>query len=182
MTTDPNYNDWFPHPSPDEKWLVFVSFDKSVKGHPPNKDVVSADLPLSGGKPKVPRPRSSAAGNYQRAFLVAGQQDDRVCELSLYPPVSRDRRRIAFGRVPRALGKESLIDLDATPASLRTAYGLLWRGEAVGRGSLAGTQAKHAAEVGQVRKPVAAAICLSVNWLPWSNCLARSKRIRSASS
>jgi hypothetical protein len=53
VTTDPNYADWFPHPSPDGKWIVFVSFDKSVKGHPPDKDVVLRLMPLAGGKPKV---------------------------------------------------------------------------------------------------------------------------------
>jgi Tol biopolymer transport system component len=34
VTTDPDYADWFPHPSPDGKWLVFLSYDKSVAGHP----------------------------------------------------------------------------------------------------------------------------------------------------
>ena len=32
-------NDWFPHISPDGKWMVFLSYDKSVSGHPENKDV-----------------------------------------------------------------------------------------------------------------------------------------------
>jgi len=53
VTTDPNYNDWFPHPSPDSKWIVFMSYDKSVTGHPANKDVVLRIVPLQGGKPKV---------------------------------------------------------------------------------------------------------------------------------
>jgi len=26
------YNNWFPHISPDGKWMVFISFDKSVEG------------------------------------------------------------------------------------------------------------------------------------------------------
>jgi hypothetical protein len=53
VTTDTDYADWFPHPSPDGKMLVFLSFDKSVKGHPANKDVVLRIMPLAGGKPKV---------------------------------------------------------------------------------------------------------------------------------
>jgi Tol biopolymer transport system component len=53
VTLDTEYADWFAHPSPDGKWLVFVSFDKSVKGHPENKDVVLRIMPLGGGKPKV---------------------------------------------------------------------------------------------------------------------------------
>jgi TolB protein len=39
VTFDERYADWFPHPSPDGRWLVFVSFDPSVEGHPPYKDV-----------------------------------------------------------------------------------------------------------------------------------------------
>src|SRR5690606_20746023 len=41
LTTD-KYHDWFPHPSPDGKWLVYVSFEPDVPAdlHPPNKDVM----------------------------------------------------------------------------------------------------------------------------------------------
>ncbi len=53
ITLDVNYNDWFPHPSPDGKWLVFISYDKSVQGHPPNKNVVLRIMPISGGEPRV---------------------------------------------------------------------------------------------------------------------------------
>ena len=53
VTFNEEYADWFPHPSPDSKWVVFLSFDKSVKGHPPNKDVVLRIMPLSGGEPRV---------------------------------------------------------------------------------------------------------------------------------
>jgi len=53
VTTDEQYADWFPHPSPDGKWLVFVSFDKGVRGHPFNQNVVLRLMPLAGGKPKV---------------------------------------------------------------------------------------------------------------------------------
>ena len=53
VTNDQNYADWFPHPSPDSKWIVFVSFEGSVTGHPPDKNVVLRLMPLAGGKPKV---------------------------------------------------------------------------------------------------------------------------------
>jgi len=53
VTLDTDYVDWFAHPSPDGKWLVFVSYDKTVKGHPANKDVVLRIMPMGGGKPKV---------------------------------------------------------------------------------------------------------------------------------
>jgi len=53
VTFDEAYADWFPHPSPDGKWLVFVSFDNSVEGHPPNKDVALRIMPVAGGEPRV---------------------------------------------------------------------------------------------------------------------------------
>ena len=39
ITLDTEFGDWFPHPSPDGKWIVFLSYDNEVVGHPPNKDV-----------------------------------------------------------------------------------------------------------------------------------------------
>jgi TolB protein len=55
VTFDAQYADWFPHPSPDGKWLAWVSFDASVDGHPPYKDVVLRLMPLdeAGAKPRV---------------------------------------------------------------------------------------------------------------------------------
>lgn len=53
VTFDDEYGDWFPHPSPDGKWLVFLSYDSSVQGHPANKDVALRLMPLAGGKPRV---------------------------------------------------------------------------------------------------------------------------------
>jgi TolB protein len=53
ITFDDEYADWFPHPSPDGKWLVFLSYDKSVQGHPPNKDVQLRIMPVSGDQPKI---------------------------------------------------------------------------------------------------------------------------------
>lgn len=43
-------NNWFPHPSPDGKCLVFLTYDKSVKGHPENQHVTLRRLTLSTGK------------------------------------------------------------------------------------------------------------------------------------
>jgi len=53
FTPDDQFGDWFAHPSPDGKWIVFVSYDKSVEGHPPNKDVVLRIMSTSGGEPRV---------------------------------------------------------------------------------------------------------------------------------
>jgi len=34
-----NSNDWFPHISPDGRWMVFLAYEKGVNGHPANQDV-----------------------------------------------------------------------------------------------------------------------------------------------
>lgn len=47
--TSDDYEDWFPHPSPDGKWIVFLSFEKGTKGHPPNQNVLLRRMPARGG-------------------------------------------------------------------------------------------------------------------------------------
>jgi Tol biopolymer transport system component len=78
ITFDEAYGDWFPHPSPDGRWLVFVSFDASVEGHPPNKEVALRLMPAAGGPPRV------------LARLFGGQGTINV------PSWSPDSRRAAF--------------------------------------------------------------------------------------
>ncbi len=78
VTTDPNFGDWFAHPSPDGKWIVFLSFDKTVKGHPANQNVTLRLMPLAGGKPKI------------IATLFGGQGSINV------PSWSPDSTQIAF--------------------------------------------------------------------------------------
>ena len=39
QVTNDDFNNWFAHPSPDGRFLVFVSYEKGVAGHPENKDV-----------------------------------------------------------------------------------------------------------------------------------------------
>jgi TolB protein len=53
ITFDAAYGDWFPHPSPDGRWLVFLSYDSAVEGHPPNQQVCLRKMPLAGGTPEV---------------------------------------------------------------------------------------------------------------------------------
>ena len=53
ITPNDAYGDWFAHPSPEGQWIVFLSYDKSVEGHPANKDVVLRLMPVSGGEPKI---------------------------------------------------------------------------------------------------------------------------------
>jgi Tol biopolymer transport system component len=78
VTPNDEYADWFAHPSPDGKWIVFVSYDKGVEGHPANKDVVLRIMSTIGGEPKV------------LATLFGGQGTMNV------PSWSPDSKRIAF--------------------------------------------------------------------------------------
>jgi TolB protein len=74
------YNNWFPHISPDGKWIVFISFlpDIEVNAHPSYKRVMLRVIPASGGAPKV------------IAYLYGGQGTINV------PSWSPDSKSIAF--------------------------------------------------------------------------------------
>lgn len=73
-------NDWFPHISPDGKWIVYLSFPADIdpKSHPANKKVELKLMPVSGGAPKV------------IAYLYGGQGTINV------PSWSPDSKEIAF--------------------------------------------------------------------------------------
>jgi len=71
-------NDWFPHFAPDGSKMVFLTFDKSVEGHPENKDVALRMMDLKDGKITV------------AAKLFGGQGTNNV------PSWSPDGKRFAF--------------------------------------------------------------------------------------
>jgi Tol biopolymer transport system component len=50
QVTFDEYNNWFPHISPDGQKMVFLTYDKSVSGHPENKDVMLRLLSLKDKK------------------------------------------------------------------------------------------------------------------------------------
>lgn len=52
LTFDERVN-WFPHPSPDGKHLVYISYPSGTEGHPPNKQVEIRSMPAEGGKPRI---------------------------------------------------------------------------------------------------------------------------------
>ena len=79
--TDDEYNNWFPHISPDGQWIIFVSYlvgEVEPSDHPPAKRVYLRLLPLSGGTPKI------------IAYLYGGQGTMNV------PSWSPDSQQVAF--------------------------------------------------------------------------------------
>lgn len=79
MTND-EYNDWFPHVSPDGKWVVFLSFPADVEpnSHPAYKRVMLRMIPSEGGRPVI------------IAYLTGGQGTINV------PSWAPDSKHIAF--------------------------------------------------------------------------------------
>jgi Tol biopolymer transport system component len=79
VTFDEN-NNWFPHISPDGKWIVYISFPHDINpaDHPSYKRVTLKLMPAAGGAPKV------------IAHLYGGQGTINV------PSWSPDSKRLAF--------------------------------------------------------------------------------------
>jgi len=81
LTFDENYKDWFPHISPDGKWLVFISFppDIGFGDHPFYKHCTLRLMPTDlSEKPKI------------IAYIYGGQGSINV------PSWSKDSKHIAF--------------------------------------------------------------------------------------
>ncbi len=80
LTFDENFNDWFPHVSPDGKWIAFLSFGTDVRSndHPFYKHVTLRLMPVEGGEPRI------------IAYVYGGQGTINV------PSWSPDSKKIAF--------------------------------------------------------------------------------------
>jgi len=79
LTSD-NYNNWFPHISPDGKWILMISFPPDIdpNSHPGYKRVMLRIMPITGGEPRI------------LAYLYGGQGTINV------PSWSPDSKQIAF--------------------------------------------------------------------------------------
>lgn len=53
--TNDGFDNWYPHPSPDGKWLAVLSYaqGEATASHPMNKDVALRLIPLAGGPARV---------------------------------------------------------------------------------------------------------------------------------
>ncbi len=80
QVTNDEFNNWFPHISPDGKWIAFISFpaDIDAKDHPYYKHVYLRLMPVAGGPAKVV------------AYVYGGQGTMNV------PSWSPDSQNLAF--------------------------------------------------------------------------------------
>lgn len=80
QVTDDEFNNWFPHVSPDGRSIVFISYGQDVEpaDHPFYKHVYLRQMPIEGGAPRV------------LAYVFGGQGTINV------PSFSPDGKRIAF--------------------------------------------------------------------------------------
>ena len=80
QVTDDGFNNWFPHISPDGRWIAFLSYGPEVApdDHPWYKQVYLRLMPIEGGEPEV------------IAYVYGGQGTMNV------PSWSPDSRSLAF--------------------------------------------------------------------------------------
>lgn len=80
LTFDTKYKDWFPHISPDGKWIAFISFPPDINfgEHPFYKHCTLRLMPADGGTPRI------------IAYIYGGQGSINV------PSWSKDSKHIAF--------------------------------------------------------------------------------------
>ena len=76
--TSDEFNNWFPHISPDGRWMVFLTYEREVTGHPENKNVMLRLMSLEDKKLSV------------LAKLFGGQGTINV------PSWSPDSKQVAF--------------------------------------------------------------------------------------
>ncbi len=83
--TDDGDSDWFPHPSPDGRWLVFLSYDGEVRGDPPDQDVALRIMPLDRSAP--PRVLARFVGGQGTIDSPSWSPDSRHLAFVSYRPL-----------------------------------------------------------------------------------------------
>lgn len=88
--TDGDLCDWFPHPSPNSKWMTIISFPKGTRGHPPYRQVQLRLLPMPADKLKRAEPVTIVT-------LFGGQGTINV---NSWSPDSKKFAFVSYERIP----------------------------------------------------------------------------------
>src|SRR2546423_10742194 len=86
--TSDGFNNWFPHISPDGKWIVFISFTADVApgDHPFYKHVLLRRMPIGGGQAAA-SPRTLRRGGCDNTPSAAASRTSRPAWAYLSTPV-----------------------------------------------------------------------------------------------
>ena len=82
QVTNDEFNNRFPHASPDGRWLVFFSSEKGPKGNLPYSDVTLRIMPLADGIIDVLAKLLGADGS---VFAPCGSPNRRTLAFASYP-------------------------------------------------------------------------------------------------
>jgi Tol biopolymer transport system component len=88
ITFSDQYNDWFAHPSPDGRQIVFLSYDKTVQGHPANREVA---LRLMHGLDDEPRTLTRLFGGQGTLNVHSWAPDSRRFAFVSYRLVEKQK-------------------------------------------------------------------------------------------
>jgi len=88
ITFDDQYNDWFPHPSPDGRWIVFLSYSKGVKGHPAQQEAALRLLPTQSDE--EPRILTRLFGGQGTLNVPSWSPDSRAFAFVSYRLIQRE--------------------------------------------------------------------------------------------
>lgn len=87
QVTDDERVNWFPHPSPDGRWVQYLSYPPGTQGHPPDRDVLLRLLPAD----------ARAADGARARDLVALRGGQGTSNVNGWAP---DSRRFAYVAYP----------------------------------------------------------------------------------
>ena len=98
QVTKDGLNNWFAHPSPNGRWLAYLTFAADVKGHPADKDVMIRLLPVASIG-ATPAPGAASGEPRVLVKLFGGQGTMNV------PSWSPDSTRLAYVRYQPAVAR-----------------------------------------------------------------------------
>jgi Tol biopolymer transport system component len=86
QVTQDSYSNWFPHPSPDGKWIAILSTQVIPDtGHPPDGDYVLRLIPTGGGEFREVARFYGANGSFN---VPCWSRDSTRIAYAVYEPIA----------------------------------------------------------------------------------------------